>query len=100
MFVSVDNRELLVYKNQKYLSTNEQEIFNEYGFGQSTTMNIDSILVARQVMSRFQFKLADSAILMLNGIIDHNSVSITAKKRPVEMKDFRLTKNGFHWVTE
>jgi hypothetical protein len=100
MFVSAYNGELLVYKNQKHLSTHEQEIFNEYGFGQRTTLNIDSILVARQAMSRFQFKLADSATLMLNGIIDRDSVSITAKKRSIEMKDFRLIKNGFHWVTE
>jgi hypothetical protein len=100
MFVSAGNRELLVYKNPKHLSANEQEIFNEYGFSQRTTMNIDSILVARQVMSKFQFMLADSATLMLNGTIDHNSVSITAKKRLVKIKDFRLMKNGFHWVTE
>ena len=100
MFVSVANRELLVYKNQKHLSTNEQEIFNEYGFSQSTSLGVDSILIARQVMSKFQFTLADSSTLMLNGTIDHNSVSIKAKKRSVEIKDFRLTKNGFHWVTE
>jgi hypothetical protein len=100
MFVSAGDRELLVYKNPKHLSANEQEIFNEYGFSQRTTMNVDSILVARQVMSKFQFMLADSATLMLNGTIDHNSVSITAKKRLVKIKDFRLIKNGFHWVTE
>lgn len=100
MFVSVANRELLVYKNQKHLSTNEQEILNEYGFSQSTSVGMDSILIARQVMSKFQFTLADSSTLMLNGTIDHNSVSIKAKKRSVEIKDFRLTKNGFHWVTE
>lgn len=100
LFVSAYNGELLVYKTPKHLSTHEQEIFDEYGFGQRTTLNIDSILVARRAMSRFQFKLADSATLMLNGIIDRDSVSITAKKRSVEMKDFRLIKNGFHWVTE
>ncbi len=100
LFVSVDNGELLVYKNPKHLSSNEQEIFNEYGFSQRITMNVDSILIARQVMNKFQFKLADSATLMLNGAIDNNSVSITAKKRIVKTKDFRLIKNGFHWVTE
>ncbi|MES2795779.1 MAG: hypothetical protein V4683_07435 [Bacteroidota bacterium] len=100
MFVSVDNRELLVYRNRKHLSANEQEIFNEYGFSESTNVGMDSILIARKVMSKFQFTLADSSTLMLNGTIDHNSVSIKAKKRSVEIKDFRLTKNGFHWVTE
>jgi hypothetical protein len=100
IFVSVDNGELLVYKNPKHLSANEQEIFNEYGFSQRITVNVDSILIARQVMNKFQFKLADSATLMLNGTIGHNSVSIAAKKRSVKLKDFRLIKNGFHWVTE
>ncbi len=100
MFVSVANKELLVYKNRKYLSTNEQEIFNEYGFDEITPMKMDSILVARQVMSKFQFTVTDSTMLMLNGTIAQNSVSITAKKQSVERKDFRLIKNGFHWVTE
>jgi hypothetical protein len=100
LFVSVDNQELLVYKSQQHLSANEQEIFNEYGFSQSISLGVDSILIARQVMSKFQFALTDTATLVLNGTIDHNPVSIKAKKRPVEVKDFRLTKNGFHWVTE
>ena len=100
IFVSVANKELLVYKNRKYLSTNEQEIFNEYGFDEITPMKMDSILVARQVMSKFQFTVTDSTMLMLNGTIAQNSVSITAKKQSVERKDFRLIKNGFHWVTE
>jgi len=100
MFVSVGNKDLLVYKDQKYLSTNEQEIFNEYGFSQSKAMNLDSILIERQVMSRFKFMLADSNVLMLKGIIKNDSIFITAKRRPVEIKDFRLIKNGFHWLTE
>jgi hypothetical protein len=100
MFVSVDNGEFLVYKNQNHLSAHEQEIFNEYGFSQGSKMNVDSILIARQVMSKFQFKLADSATLMLNGTIGHNAISIAAKKRSVNVKDFRLIKNSFHWVTE
>jgi len=100
MFVSVDNEDLLVYKDQKHLSANEQEIFNEYGFSQSITMNIDSILIARQAMSRFQFILADSNVLMLKGKINDDSLFITARKQLVETKDFRLIKNGFHWVTE
>lgn len=100
MFVSAENKELLVYKDRQHLSLNEQEIFNEYGFSESTRVGIDSILIARDVMSKFQFTLADSATLLLNGTIGHHSVSIKAKKRYVDIKDFILTRNGFHWVTE
>ena len=100
MFVSVENKELLVYANPKQLSTNEQEIFNEYGFSENTFMKVDSILIARQIMSRFQFVLADSTMLMLKGTIKNDSVFITAKKRPIEIKDFRLINSRFHWVSE
>jgi hypothetical protein len=100
MFVSVNDGELLVYKNQKHLSTHEQKIFDEYGFLEATKMNIDSILIARQVMSRFQFALADSTTITIHGTHENNSVSIIAKKRAVDKKNFRLIKNGFHWITE
>lgn len=100
MFVSVADRELLVYKSPKDLSANEQEVFNEYGFSQRTSSMLDSILVSRQVMSKFQFTVVDSATLVLRGTIDHNPVSIEAKKRSVRREDFRLIKNDFHWITE
>lgn len=100
MFVSVADRELLVYKSPKDLSANEQEVFNEYGFSQRTSSMLDSILVSRQVMSKFQFTVVDSATLVLQGTINHNPVSIEAKKRSIRREDFRLTKNGFHWITE
>lgn len=100
MFISVADRELLVYKSPKDLSTHEQEIFNEYGFSQRTSFMLDSILVSRQVLSKFQFTVVDSATLVLKGIIDRDSVSIEAKKQAVRREDFRLIKNGFHWITE
>jgi len=100
MFVSVDNRELLAYANQKDLATNEQLIFNELGMGDNTFMKMDSMLIARQVLNPFEFELADSTLLVLKGTINYDSVFITARRRPIEINDFRLIKNGFHWVTE
>lgn len=59
-----------------------------YGFSQSTSMGVDSILLARQVVSEFQYVLADSTMLMANGTINHDTVSITFKKRSVKVEYF------------
>ncbi len=100
MFVSVESKELLMFPSQKHLSINEQLIFSEYGYDESTYLKVDSILIARQVLSPFQFEVSDSTVLKLSGKIKNDSVFITAKRRLLEIKDFRLIKNGFHWVTE
>lgn len=100
MMVSVDRNEILVYENPVTLSVNEQKIFNEQGFNESTFMIIDSILIARQIFSKLHFELTDSGSLKINGQIKGDSVYLTAKKRPVEAKDFRLIKHQFHWITE
>jgi hypothetical protein len=100
MFVSVESKEILMFPSQKHLSINEQLIFSEYGYDESTYIKVDSILIARQVLSPFQFEMSDSTVLKLSGKIKNDSVFITAKRRLLEIKDFRLMKNGFHWVTE
>lgn len=100
MDVSVGNKEILVYGDKINLAINEQEIFNELGLNESTYMNMDSILVARQIKNRFQFELIDSTTLLLKGRIKNDSVFITAKRQSAEIKDFRLIKNGFHWIKE
>lgn len=100
MDVSVGNKEILVYGDKINVSIKEQEIFNEMGLNESTYMNMDSILTARQIKNRFQFELIDSATLLLKGRIKTDSVFITAKRQSAKIKDFKLIKNGFHWITE
>ncbi|MBP6025550.1 hypothetical protein [Ferruginibacter sp.] len=100
MDVSVGNKEILMYGDRINLSTKEQEIYNEMGLNESTFMNMDSILVARQIKNRFQFELIDSVTLLLKGRIKNDSIFITAKRQSAKIKDFRLIKNGFHWITE
>lgn len=100
MFVSSERKELLMYPSQQQLSVNEQMIFSEYGYEESTYLKVDSILVARQVLHPFQFEVSDAVVLKLRGKINNDSVFITGRRRPIEAKDFRLIKNGFHWVTE
>lgn len=100
MDVSVGNKEILVYGDKMDLAVKEQEIYNELGLKESMNVDVDSILLARKIKNRFQFELLDSVTLLLRGSIKNDSVFITAKKQPAEIKDFRLMKNGFHWITE
>jgi len=100
MDLSVGNKEILVYGDRINLHIKEQEIYNEMGLNENTYMNMDSILVARQIKNRFQFELIDSTTLLLKGRIKNDSVFITAKRQSAEIKDFRLIKNGFHWIKE
>lgn len=100
MDVSVGDKEILVYGDKVNMHIKEQEVYNEMGLNESTYMGMDSILVARQIKSRFQFELIDSTTLLLKGRVKNDSVFITAQRQPTNIKDFRLKKNGFHWVTE
>jgi len=100
MDLSVDKKEMLVYGDKINLAIKEQEIYNELGLQESMDADVDSILVARQIKNRFQFQFVDSTTLLLRGRIKNDSVFITAKRQPAEIKDFRLIKNGFHWITE
>lgn len=96
MNVSLDNKEILVYSDKMVLEANRNEIYDAY----DGNVNMDSILVAKQIKSKFQFTLVDSTALQLKGKIKRDSVFITAKKSPVEINDFRLMKREFHWITE
>lgn len=100
MDVSVGKKEILVYGDKINLAIKEQEIYNELGLQESMDIDVDSILVARKIKTRFQFELIDSTTLLLKGRIKNDSVFITAKRQSVEIKYFRLIKNGFHWITE
>ena len=98
--VSVDKKEIFVYGDRNYLARKEQEIYNELGLQESLYVDVDSMLVAQQAKHRFQFEFMDSTTLLLKGKIRNDSVFITAKKQPVNLNNFRLLKNGFHWITE
>jgi len=98
--VSLSANEILVYGDRLKLAVNEQEVYNELGLRESTYMEMDSILVTRQIKSRFQFVLTDSTTLFLKGRVNGDSVFITAKRRSFDIDDFRLMKARFHWITE
>ncbi len=96
--VSGTNREVIVSGDQKELFTKMQEIFNEHGMDIYPKM--DSILIARQIESSLRYEFTDSTTLKLKGMIKIDSVFITAKRKPLNIKNFRLMKRPFHWITE
>lgn len=96
MNVSFENKEILVYGDKIELQINKNAINEAYDY----KVNMDSILVAREVKSKFYFELSDSTTLRLNGKIKSDSVFITAQKSSLKIKDFRLMKRDFHWITE
>ena len=98
--VLVYNKELIVYGDLTDLNSKTQEIYNELGLSDSTWQNMDSILVARQFASSVHFELSDPTSLELKGIINNDSVYITAKRRHMAIEDFRLMKRRFHWINE
>jgi len=96
--VSIDKKEILLSGDQTDLYIKMQEISNERGEYRSPKM--DSILIARQIKSRFRFELLDSTTLKLKGKIKNDSVFVTAKRRPLYIKNFRLMKREPHWINE
>ncbi|WP_299530197.1 hypothetical protein [Ulvibacterium sp.] len=98
--VPVAKKEVIVYGNPTDLSEKMQRVYNEKGMTDDTWMKMDSILKARQKISSFNFEIPDSVTLKLKGKIKNDSVHITAKKRRIDLNDFRLLKRRFHWINE
>lgn len=98
LHVSVDKKEIIVSEDQATLYAKMQEVYNEHGINIYPKM--DSILIARQIESSLHFEIPDSTSLKLKGIIKNDSVFITAKRKPIDIRNFRLMKRRFHWITE
>ena len=98
--VAIDQKRIIVSGSLTGLSRDMQEIYNELGPSDNTYYKMDSILVARQKVSSFNFELSDSSMLYLQGTIKNDSVYITAKRRRIDINDFRLMKGRFHWINE
>ncbi|MEM9391882.1 MAG: hypothetical protein AAGA02_15495, partial [Bacteroidota bacterium] len=97
---AANKKQITVTGNPTELFTNIQKIYDDLGFTDETYYSMDSVLLARQIVSVLNFELADSTTLHLSGAIKNDSVSIIAKKRDMNLNDFRLMKRRFHWINE
>jgi hypothetical protein len=99
VYVLADKKEIFVSEDQTDLFAKMQEIHDEQGIN-IWDSKMDSILTARQIESRLGFELTDSTTIKLKGIIKNDSVFIIAKRKPLDIKNFRLMKRDFHWINE
>ena len=97
---AANKKQITVTGNPTELFTNIQKIYNELGFTDETYYSMDSVLLARQVVNVLNFELVDSTALLLSGAIKNDLVSIIAKKRDINLNEFRLMKRRFHWINE
>ena len=98
--VQIDKQELILYGDLSDLAKKRQEVYNELGIADHIYYGMDSILIARKKIDRFFLEKVDSTTLQLKGKIKNDSIFITAKKRPLNLKEFRLKKRRFHWLNE
>ncbi len=97
--LAIDKKRILVSADQTRLFTQMQLIYNEFGPTDDTYEKMDSILVARNLVNSLNFRVKDATI-ELKGLINKDSVSITATRKLLRPEDFRLIKRQFHWVNE
>jgi len=62
--------------------------------------DIGQILTAKKMAYILHYRLSEPDILKLSGRINNDSVFIITKRRPLDIKNFRLMKRGFHWINE
>ncbi|MEM9934419.1 MAG: hypothetical protein AAF824_12420 [Bacteroidota bacterium] len=98
--VDIEKKEMIISGELTDLHTNRQKVYNELGSSDETYEKMDSILVARQLVSSFHFELVDSTTLFLRGRSKNDSIYITARRRLMYINDFRLMKRRFHWINE
>lgn len=94
--VSLERKEILIHGDKIEVEIKKNQINKELGYD----VNMDSILIVQQIKSLLHYELSESAMQKLKGKIKDDSVFITVRRRPLEIKDYRLMKRGFHWITE
>lgn len=101
-FVNIrpDKRDLLLYGDPTDLSEKRQEVYNELGIADDIYYGMDSILVARKKINKFSLEKPDSNTLEIKGMIENDSVFIRARRRPLDLNEFRLLKSRFNWINE
>jgi len=73
-----------------------QEIYLEQG----NFNKIDSILIEKQAGIALHYALTDSINVNFKGKFQNDSLFIFAKRRPIEIKEYRLMRSKINRVTE
>lgn len=94
--LSLDKKEILLYGDRTVLSMNQKLIMQEFG----NEVAMDSVLIARNLKIPFQFDTKDSIHFIFKGQLGTDSIFVSAKRKPLEIKDFRLNRSKINVITE
>lgn len=95
-FIDYDEKRIFVYEDEVRLMSQVQEIYLEQG----NFNKIDSILIEKQAGIALNYILKDSVTVDFKGKFKNDSLFISVKRQPIEVKDFRLMRSKINRVTE
>jgi len=91
-----EKKRVFVYEDKVRLMLQVQEIYRE----QESFDKIDSFLIEKQAGIVLYYDLLDSVRVDFKGTYNNDSLLISAKRVPIEIKDFRLMKSKINLITE
>lgn len=94
--LSLDKSEMLLYGDRTALSMIQKLIQQELG----KEVDMDSVLIARKLKIPFQFETKDSIYFTFKGQLNQDSIFVSTKRKPLEIKDFRLNRSKINVITE
>jgi len=94
--LSMDKKEILLYGDRTDLELKKKMIVEEFGDG----IALDSVMIARNFKIPFYFETSDSLHVNFKGRIGEDSVFVFTKRKPLEIKDFRLMRSKINVITE
>jgi hypothetical protein len=95
-FTDYDEKRIFVYEDEVRLMRQVQEIY----LAQGNFNKIDSMLIEKQAGIALNYIPKDSISVEFKGKFKNDSLFISAKRRPIEIKDFRLMRSKINRVTE
>lgn len=96
MYTDFDKNRIFVFDDELRLMLQVQEIYQEQG----NFEKMDSLLIEKDAGITLYYSLTDSVTVDFKGTFNSDSIIISAKRRPIEIKDFRLMKSKINRVTE
>ncbi|WP_194777569.1 hypothetical protein [Pararhodonellum marinum] len=95
-FTDFDEKRVFVYEDRIQLMLQVQEIYREQG----SFEKMDSLLIEKQAGIVLYYDLLDATRVDFKGKFNNDSLFISAKRIPIEIKDFRLMKSKINIITE
>jgi hypothetical protein len=94
--LSMDKKEIRLYGDRIDLELKKKTIVEELG----DKVAVDSVMMARNIKVPFYFETSDSLHVNFKGRIGEDSVFVFTKRKPLEIKDFRLMRSKINVITE